>query len=220
MNTSKFTNDGYPRLFNRSEIKASFLQFGYGQQTKGTKAQLATDLGSKYDDSIYDVFIQAVNNIAPGFAETMHDINSLWQEDWDEVSWTMPDGFVVTCKPTSSDWVDFEIDERTITAKVTGVQRVKKALILYVNLIHSIDAFVMRQIVKNADYDIVTIHDATRCLANHSGATKQAYREALADINRSELLSDLLTQIHGSIVDTQAGSLDSDDILNSTYALC
>ncbi len=76
------------------------------------------------------------------------------------------------------------------------------------------------RLLEYEPYDIITIHDATRCLANHTGSTKQAYNQALADINTSELLSDLLTQINGSEVDTDAGMLSSKDILQSKYALC
>lgn len=214
------TPNGNPRLFKREEIKASLMQMSYGQMEKGTKAQLKEDLKTQYTDEIYQAYMRAVNNVLPGFLDTMNQINDLWNKDWETVSWTMPDGVVITCKPIASSWVDFEIDERIITAKVTGVQKVDSALILYVNIIHSVDAYVMRTIIENADYDIITIHDATRSLANHAKATRAAYSKALADINNSELLSDILTQINGSTVDTEAGSLKSEDIVDAKYSLC
>ena len=217
---SKFTPNGNPRLFNRTEIKASLMQMSYGQREKGTKAQLMDDLQTQYTDEIYHTYMKAVDKVLPGFLSTMNQINNLWNKNWEEISWHMPDGFKVTCKPISSAWVDFEIDERKVTAKVTGVQKVDSALILYVNIIHSVDAYAMRSIIDNADYDIITIHDATRCHANNARATKEAYRKALADINNSELLSDILSEINGEHVPVEKGNLKSKDILKSKYALC
>ncbi len=217
---SVLTPQGNKRLFKREEIKSSLMQMSYGQRKAGTQAQLKKDMQSKYSDEIYEVYMKAVNNILPGFMEVMSQINDLWSKDWETVSWTMPDGIVITCKPISSAWIDFEIDGRKIKAKVTGVEKVDSALILYVNIIHSVDAYVMRTIIDDADYDIITIHDATRCLANHSGTTKQAYANALADINDSILLSDIVSQINEEYTEVEKGDLDSNDIRNSKYALC
>ena len=217
---NKLTPNGNPRLFKREEIKSALMQMSYGQREKGTKNQLKEDLNTQYTEEIYHAYMKAVNNILPGFMETMNEINDLWNKDWLEVSWFMPDGEKVTCKPITSSWIDFEIDERKITAKVTGVQKVNSALILYVNIIHSVDAYVMRQIIDKANYDIISIHDATRCLANHARQTRQLYRDALANINDSDLLSDILSQIVGEPVKVTKGTLNSDLIRKAKYALC
>ncbi len=154
---SKLTPSGNPRLFKREEIKASLMQMSYGQREKGTKAQLQEDLQTQYTDEIFDTYMKAVNKVLPGFIDTMNQINNLWNKNWEEVSWIMPDGEKVTCKPITSAWIDFEIDERKIKAKVTGVEKVDSALILYVNLIHSVDAFCLRNVISKANYDKINI---------------------------------------------------------------
>ncbi len=214
------TSEGNPRLFKREEIKASLMQMSYGQREKGTKEQLKKDLQTQYTDEIYRVYMKAVNKVLPGFLDVMNNINNLWNGDWESVSWVMPDGFKVTCKPISSVWGEFTVADRKIKAKVTGVQKVESALILYVNIIHSVDAYAMRKIITRAEYDILTIHDATRCHANHARDARQAYRNVLAEINDSNLLEDILTQIAGEQVIIEAGSLKSEDIRKAKYALC
>jgi hypothetical protein len=217
---SDVTKDGYKRVFKREEIKAALMQMSYGQREKGTKEQLKKDLRTEYSDEIYQIYMLAVNKVLPGFLDIMNQVNEFWDGRWDSVSWTMPDGFVVTCKPISSGYIDFEIDDRIINAKVTGVEKVSSALILYVNIIHSVDAYAMRRIIENADYDIITIHDATRCLANHSKETRKAYANMLAEINDSNLLEDILSEITGQEITIDSGSLKSEDILKAKYALC
>ncbi len=140
--------------FNRKEIKASLMQYSYGQQEKGTKKQLADDLGSKYTDEVYTAFVSAVEYVIPGFSEVMYTINSMWRYEWLETSWTMPDGFKVVCKPTSQQWVDFKLfGKYPIKGKVSGVGHEEKALILYVTIIHSCDAFCARELIRMANYD-------------------------------------------------------------------
>ena len=223
MSKLDLTPNGNPKLFTRTEIKASLMQFGYGQQEKGTKKQLANDLGSKYDDELYNVFLEAVNNIIPGFSEIMETINGMWKYEWLEVSWTMPDGIVVTCKPTSKDWVDFKLfGKYPIKGKVSGVGHEEKALILYVTIIHSCDAYIARQLVLLANkqrYDLITIHDGFRQLPNNAFKTKANYNQVLASINDSNLLTDILSQIAGFTIEPIVGDLDSAEILLNKYSL-
>ena len=215
------TPAGNKQLFNRKEIKASFMQFGYGQQEKGTRGQLAEDMPDKYDDSIYDIFMQAVNDVVPGFAQVMEFVNSQWKYSWEEVTWRMPDDVLVTCKPTSSDWEKFTLfDKLEVVAKVSGVKKEKQALILYVGFIHSVDAYIARQVIERSPFDVITIHDAFRCHPNNATAMQQIYREILADINDVNLFEYFLAQITGQSIDPIVGDLKTTDILKSKYAIC
>ncbi len=157
----KLTPKGNKIRFDRSEIKYALMQFGYGQQEKGTKAQLSEDMQDKYDDTVFPVFMQAINDVIPGFAEIMAFVNDQWNKNWLEVSWYMPDGFKVSCKPTSSNWEDFSLFGKIpVTAKVSGVRKEKQALILYVGFIHAVDAYIARQVVIRCPFPVITIHDA------------------------------------------------------------
>jgi hypothetical protein len=214
------TPEGFPKLFDRQEIKATLMQASYAQQEKGSKAQLKEDLRSEYRDEIYDVFVQAVDELIPGFYSVMEFTNGLWQPDWTSVSFTMPDGVVVTCKPTTSDWVDFPLFEQmTVTAKVAGVQREEAALILWVTIIHAFDAYIARLLVLRCAYDILTIHDGFKVLANHTGETRLEYNKIIVEIASSQALKNILQEITGQSVDDIQGDLVPEEMLDAKYSL-
>ena len=220
MGKIEFTPAGNKQYFTRTEVKASIMQAGYGQREKGTRSQLSDDMGEKYSDELYDVFVEAVEDVVPGFYSVMESINNLWNPDWEEVSWTMPDGVEVKCKPTNSKWLNFKLfDKYEIKAKVSGVEKEESALILFVGIIHSCDAYIARQMIELQNYDLITIHDDFRQLPNHGKQSKLRYNQILANINDSNLLTDILSQILGEEVNPIVGNLKSEDILKSRYSL-
>ena len=223
MSKIELTKAGNPRLFNRTEVKASVMQAGYGQREKGTRAQLEDDMPEKYSDDMYDIFVQAIKEVVPGFYEIMDFVNELWNPEWTKVTWLMPDGVKVTCKPTNSQWIDFNLfGKYSIKAKVSGVEKEDSALILFVGIIHATDAYMARMMLDKAEtenYDEITIHDDFRILPGNAHKTKRHYNEVLASINDSQLLSSILSQITGQDVSEVHGDIDSADILESKYSL-
>ena len=220
----KLTQNGNPQLFDRKEIKASMMQASYGQREKGTKAQLAQDMGAKYSDEIYDLYQEAVDDVLPGFNLIMDWVNSLWNKNWEEVSWVMPDGFRVTCKPTASDWVKFNpFGLFEVKSKVSGVQKEDNALILFVTIIHSVDGFIMREMVKRANdekFELYGIHDGNRFLPNNAPKAKHNYNEILADINDIPLFENILEQITGQKVEILGTNIKREEILKAKYSIC
>ena len=212
---------GNKTTFERKEVKYPLMQAGYGQKEKGTRKQLKEEMGTKYDDRTYDVFVQAVEETVPGFYTIMNFVNNLWNEDWEKVSFTMPDGHVVVIKPTDSVWGEFSLfNELSIKAKVSGVRKTKETLILYVSIIHAIDAYIAREVITRSDFDVLTIHDAFRCHPNNAEDMQKTYTGILAELNEMRLLEDIIEEVIGRKVDTIVGDLKTEDILESKYAIC
>jgi hypothetical protein len=70
-------------------------------------------------------------------------------------------------------------------------------------------------------FEVVTVHDEFKCHANNMNHLRQQYINILCDLADSELLADLLGQIHGSVGKYAKKSKDlSKHIRNSSYALC
>lgn len=221
MSKLDLTPNGNPSLFKRSEIKYPFMQFGYGQQEKGNRAKLAEDIGVRYTDDMYNIFMQSVNDVIPGFESIMNWTNSLWNKHWTEKTFTMPDGFVVTIKPTDETWSLFKpLGMFEVKAKVSGVEKQKKTLLLYVSIIHATDAYIAREVVRRCPFVVLTIHDAFRCLPNNANQMKQTYLQVLAEINDSTLLENIITEITGESTSLIKGDLNSADIINAKYAIC
>ncbi len=69
------------------------------------------------------------------------------------------------------------------------------------NIIHSIDAWVCREIVKRLnllDIDVSPIHDSFGVHPNHCDELRRVYRELLAELYESDILTNLLKEITGS----------------------
>lgn len=69
-------------------------------------------------------------------------------------------------------------------------------------------------------FEVLTVHDAFRCLPNYGNDLRKQYTLLLSDIARSDLLSFLMSQLAGE--DVPVTKLDPDmwgDVLETEYAL-
>lgn len=70
-------------------------------------------------------------------------------------------------------------------------------------------------------FDVLTVHDAFRIHPNHGDALRFHYKEILAELAESELLSSIVSQIKGKKVKFKKLSNDlADEIRKSNYAIC
>jgi hypothetical protein len=82
------------------------------------------------------------------------------------------------------------------------------------NLIHA----VMRE---SKPFELVTIHDAFRCLANNMNTVRYWYKEILAELADSHIMQDILRQIYNdnTITLDRASETLGDLIRNSNYGI-
>ena len=77
------------------------------------------------------------------------------------------------------------------------------------------------QMLQHKAFPIVTIHDQFNCHAGNVDQMRYHYKETLADLADSEILSDLFGQIYGCKIEYNKLSNDlGDKIRNSNYAIC
>jgi DNA-directed RNA polymerase len=91
-----------------------------------------------------------------------------------------------------------------------------------VNIIHSVDAYVAREMVRRCNdkgFSIYTIHDGFNCHPNYATEMKDTYNEILADILDSRLLEDIISQIIGEDVTSLVKDIKRDEILESLYSI-
>ena len=70
-------------------------------------------------------------------------------------------------------------------------------------------------------FEVVTIHDEFKCHPNNMNQLRYWYKEILAELAESEVLSDILSQIHGVTGKYEKKSTNlAAQIRNSNYALC
>jgi DNA-directed RNA polymerase len=171
-------------------------------------------------------FNDTLDGLMPGAMEVMEAINEYWNYDNDVHQWSLPDGHVARVPVTEMSDVRIEVDEldhRTFTYRYNKQQPSENYRSLVANIVHSVDGYVARQMVRNCNdmgIELVHIHDCFVFSPDYLQAVSQTYREVLADIADSDLLSDILSEISGGYVEVVKLSTDlSKDILNSEYML-
>lgn len=82
-------------------------------------------------------------------------------------------------------------------------------------------ASILNQMREHAPFEIITIHDDFKCHPNNMNYLRHHYKEILAELADSEIMSDILNQVHGT-TGNQFVKLTPDlskHIRNSNYAL-
>lgn len=172
------------------------------------------------------VFYQVLSKLFSGAEDVKDVIQSCWNPRALEHKWTMPDGFEVVCKVKEMVDAHIEIDElnhSTFTYRFEANQPSKRSSSLCPNIIHSIDSYVVREMVRrsnNKGFLLAHIHDSFVASPKYMNIVRQLYREILAEIADSNLLADILSQILGYKVTLEKDTRDlSKYIRESEYAL-
>ena len=56
---------------------------------------------------------------------------------------------------------------------------------------------ILESMLKHKPFEVVTIHDAFKCHANNMNHLRQHYINVFAELAESNILEDILSQIHG-----------------------
>lgn len=136
-------------LVDRDAIKQGVMTMLYGSKEEPKKL-----FGE--DTPELAGFYQAVYNVAPGAFELLQALLNSWQPMTLMHRWALPDGFVARVKVMEKVEKRLEVDEldhATFTYEwyenngtLTGVANVA-------NVVHSIDAYVLRSLVRRCSYD-------------------------------------------------------------------
>lgn len=101
-------------------------------------------------------FYQALMSMAPGACGLLTTLIDSWVPYAKEHQWQLPDGFVARCKVFQQRETRIEVDEMNHT-KFTYVyyenEGEKRGVKNAANVIHSIDAYILRSLVRRCSYD-------------------------------------------------------------------
>ena len=207
------------KLVERSEVKKPLMTMFYGSEAvprnqfgKGTKKHKA--------------FLDAVKSRLPGAEELMKLFQSCWDLEAYYYDWVMPDGHTVHIPVKETVKKKIEIDElehMTFLYQTTIVSPQSEGRALAANIIHSIDGWVAREMIRrahNQGFHLATVHDCFFSHPNYMNQVRQNYREILAEIASMNLVEDILSQLTGKPIVYQKHSSDLPAmILESEYAL-
>ena len=235
---------------NRGTVKKAFMVFLYGS---GKNLLLSSDI----DDDRYTSLLQAiveVNNldctieevwakfevaittIAPAAIKLMQLIYKFKNKD-SYYQWVMPDGFigdiqVMRKTPTEHKGFSVSLDGKTHSHTIHTIEKLLDSKFdksLAPHVIHSIDAFILREIVRECEaleIPIYVIHDSFGTTPNYYFKLNEVVRRVLAKVLGMDLLEDILGQLDKAKLDMAIskgmlpkGNLTEDNILSAVNAV-
>lgn len=184
----------------RNDVKRAVMTCGYGS-TLVPKEVFG-------EGALLETFYQAASTIAPAAFELMQDLLNTWQPNALMHSWVMPDNFHVNIKVMQSKETRIEVDElnhTTFTTYVKVNQGSKQGLANVANIIHSIDGYLLRTLIRRASFNENKVKQAlleiqSELAARMSGApTHEA--EMTDDLQNMLTIYDYSKMLDISIID-------------------
>lgn len=77
----------------------------------------------------------------------------------------------------------------------------------------------LNRTLEYRSFPIITIHDDFKCSPNHMNKLRENYIEIFCELNESDIISDILTQIRGKTTTIHKAQILSSQFRNSDYAL-
>ena len=160
-------------------------------------------------------FYQVIQQLFPGAYKVMDIVNNLWNTNGSHHRWTLPDGHVAHVPVLGAVKYNTPYGSIHRTELVTSPNYRS----LLPNVIHSIDGYIAREMIRRCDFEVIHIHDCFGSHPNNMGVIAQRYREILAEISDSTLLNSIVKELSmGKSWFPIFPSLKH-EILNSNYML-
>lgn len=218
--------------FNRDICKKPLMVTLYGS-SKASSSLIENLIAQNCSDTLNIIYAMetdewssivsnVLNELFPLAMATMAYIRDEIQVD-NAVSyhWKLPDGFQVDYVVKTK--VNYEVDlfgiHLTGHVDTYGANAHNRGLAP--NVIHSVDGYIVRQMVRamNGKF-ITTIHDEFKCLVTDADMIIDNYKTILADILDSNLLDSILSQISGRVIHLpKTNDLTKEDIYASEFAI-
>jgi len=151
-------------------------------------------------------FYKAMEEKATGPYHLMGLFQSHWRPDVEYHTWKLPDGHIAKVPVTQTIEKSLEIDELDhlrFTYRATLLCPKTQGRALAANIVHSVDGWVVRQMVKAAKQQgfwLAPIHDCFYTSPNYMNQVRENYVKIMAWIAQSDLVSNILTDISGRYV--------------------
>lgn len=133
---------------SRKDAKAALMTSFYG-----SKEQPKLIFGE--DTAELAAFYQACQEMAPGAFTLLQELLDSWQPYALVHEWTLPDGFDARVKVMQKEETRIEVDEldhASFTYEYYVNQGSKKGLANVANVVHSIDAFILREMIRRCNH--------------------------------------------------------------------
>lgn len=207
------TNFGKAYGLDRDAAKKLHTPLLHGASPDTLAKKLGVDVGVVINNN-YEAYGEAVDNI--------HTIalygKAIMDNYRSQVTWKMPDGFVAMHKAlTTSVPVTLRFQNRNLTlykdmpllldkqgypvydGKAEGAAKhtQSKVMGLYANIIHSIDAYVLREVIRSG-IELLPKHDAFLIHPNDLPKLKETLKSIFKELYEMDLIGNILKQIEAT----------------------
>ena len=165
-------------------------------------------------------FYAMLEGAFPGAEDVLDSINQCWI-DKDVYEWTLPDGHRAVIRSKITEGATVPIAGTEFFYEYTAYKPSGNGRHLAPNIIHSIDGYIAREMVRRCPFPLAHIHDAFTTHPNNMGFVCQTYREIIAEICDSNLLQDILQEVTGNprLIYNKLGSSLAAEVLESKHML-
>lgn len=130
----------------REHVKKAIMTALYGSEATPKKV---------FGEGIYyEQFQKSMKELAPGAWELNKFFIDCWDSTKDEYSWILPDNFHVHCKVEVKQAETFNLFGGLYSTTKTVQAPCKNGRFLGANTVHSLDAFILREIIRRSNYDV------------------------------------------------------------------
>lgn len=151
-------------------------------------------------------FYKVLQEKLTGAYGLMELFQSYCQPSAEYYTWRLPDGHIARVPVTQTVEKSLEIDEMDhmrFTYRATVLCPKVRSRALAANIVHSIDGWVVRQMVKAAaqqGYWLAPIHDCFYTSPNYMNQVRENYIKIMTWIAQSDMVSNILSDINGAYV--------------------
>ena len=169
--------DAYTDCTNIMAKKLGNTSAVFGTRAKVKQAVMTSLYGSKQEPKKefgegtpeLEAFYKAMYELCPGACDLLDDLLNSWQPYAKYHEWRLPDGFLAHVKVMQKVEgcrieVD-EIDHATFTYEYYVNEGEKKGVKNAANVIHSIDAYVLRSLIRRCNYEEERVLSVFECIA-------------------------------------------------------
>jgi DNA-directed RNA polymerase len=154
------------------------------------------------DNELMKAFYDTMQEELPGASKVLALINMAFNGRRDSFMWTLPDGH--QAKVFAKTKKEVRIETQELPTNFVFRTEVNEANDNYrhlaPNIIHSIDAWVVREMVKRGHkqgFQVVTVHDEFACHPRYAELMYNNYKDIMIELAESKLLAKILTELTG-----------------------
>lgn len=210
----------------RDIVKKALMTRGYNSDKQVQVAQLEL---RKFKINIGLSELRGILDISAKITKCKESMNNLLcdtfsklPDDKQIIQYTMPDGFIVQFAniKKAMENCNGRLFRLNIKYDKLGWNKELNWRALSPNLVHSVDAYICRELIRRCQFTIVTIHDSFSCHPNNVDRLRLEYIKLLKEIQQMNMLDYIGKQLNSSYSWKPEGELFTIVESVDSYCLC